>query len=716
MRQPAQSFRQALDLAQTGNVAKAKKICQAILVTTPSHADALNLLGLIAREENRFEEAIGYFSRAIAAVPRSPLLYFNLGDTHLLRQDLNNAITAYRNCLALDPNHHLALHNLGKAYQDQGQVKTAIDYYRRSLKIKKDFPEACYNMAIAYEKMGDLVAAEERYRQAIRLKPDFVFALNNLALVLQARGKVDEAVVLYQQALAISPNFLEACNNLGTALQTVGRIEEAIACYRTFLASNPDCPEALENIVDQLQYACDWRQLEPYLQRLDQLTDINLQDGEKPATSPFLSLRLTNDPARHYAIARAQARHLAKSSTGHISPRQWSQEEIRQRSTRKRLTIGYLSHDFRSHAIGHIFAGILPGHDRERFSILCYSSGKNDNSSHRRRIEDASDRFLDISTLSLAEAAQRIYEDGVDILVEMNGYTAGSRLEVCAYRPAPLQVAYLGYLGTTGTDFIDYILADRLVAPPDQAPHYSEQFVYLPHCYQVTDFRTETTAKKWSRSECGLPEEAVVFCSFNQPYKYEPEMFDVWMRIMHQSPKSVLWMRKTSDLMARNLRMEAEIRGIAGDRLLFAPNLPLNDHLARLTLADIALDTRIYNGGATTNNALWANVPVVTLLGSSFVSRMSTSSLATIGTPELIARSLQEYEAVALSLANNPIARQELREKIAAGKKQSPLFDMPRFVRNLEKAYLQMWAQLRNGFPPQQLLVQECDPASPERS
>ena len=701
------SFKQAVQFAQTGDIGQAIQICHTILATSPTHPGALNLLGLIDRQENRYDEAIACFVKAISNSPRSPQLHLNLGDTYLMRGDCANAITAYHNCLALEPANAMALHNLGKAHQDQGQPKTAIDYYRQSLTIKKDFQQAYYNMAIAHEQLGDLVSAEECYRQAIQLQPDFFFAINNLALVLQTRGQVNEAITCYQQVLQINPDFQQAYNNLGTALQLVGRIEEAINCYQTFLVMSPNSAEALENIVDQMQYACDWRKSIPYRQRLDELTDANLLCNQKPATSPFLSLRLTDDPVRHHAIAQAQARHMSSIFAGHISPRPWGEEEINRRAMRKKLAIGYLSHDFRSHAIGHIVSSLLPHHDRERFSIYCYSSGKDDDSPHRQRIMHSCDRFRDIKDLSHAETAKRILDDEIDILVEMNGYTAGSRLEVCAYRPAPIQVAYLGFLGTTGVDFLDYMITDRVVTPPEQAPYYSEQFVYLPHCYQVTDYSRESPSRSWSRADCSLPEDGVVFCSFNQPYKYEPELFEVWMRIMSRTEKSVLWLRKTSDLMAENLRGEAAARGISGERLIFAPNLPLNDHLARLSLADIALDTRIYNGGATTSNALWANVPVITLPGGSFVSRMSASSLMTLGVPELIAGSPVEYEEIAVRLANTPTAKAEIRTKIAICKERSPLFDMPRFVANLELAYLRMWEQLLAGAAPKQLFIEE---------
>ena len=334
--------------------------------------------------------------------------------------------------------------------------------------------------------------------------------------------------------------------------------------------------------------------------------------------------------------------------------------------------------------------------------------GMDDGSSYRARIERDCDRFIDLRHLNHDEAAKRIYEDQVDILVDLKGYTGGGRLEICALRPAPIQARYLGLAGTTGADFFDYIITDRIVTPEDHARYYSENFVYLPHCYQVNDHNQVVSDRDWKKGDFGLQEGSFVFCSFNKGYKIEPVMFNSWMNIFRQVPEGVLWLQRLNETAEKNLRFEAEERGIKSERLIFSERLPTKDeYLARLRLADLALDTRIYNGHTTTSDALWAAVPVITLKGSHFASRVSASILTAIGMSELIAHSLEEYEALAVRLARNPGQLQTIRQKIVKNRLTEPLFDTPRFVRNLEKAYKEMSDIFENEERPRQIEVVE---------
>jgi protein O-GlcNAc transferase len=323
------------------------------------------------------------------------------------------------------------------------------------------------------------------------------------------------------------------------------------------------------------------------------------------------------------------------------------------------------------------------------------------------QIQRDCDKFVDIISLSRTEAAQRIYRDQVDILVDLKGYTKDTRLAICALRPAPVQVSYLGFPGTTGADFIDYIITDKIVTPEEHAPYYSEKFVYLPHCYQVNDNTQPIANKAWKKKDFGIPENSFVFCSFNRSYKIDPVMFDVWMRILQQVPESVLWLLFSNKTAEENLRREAVDRGVQSERLISARMLPKDAHLARLRCSDLALDTRIVNGHTTTSDALWAGVPVITLQGGHFASRVSSSALSAIGLPELITHSLEEYEALAVQLAHNPAELQELRQRLARNRLVTPLFDTPRFVRNLESAYKEMWKIFLAGETPRQIEVLE---------
>ncbi|MDO8123229.1 MAG: UDP-N-acetylglucosamine-peptide N-acetylglucosaminyltransferase [Candidatus Hermodarchaeota archaeon] len=371
------------------------------------------------------------------------------------------------------------------------------------------------------------------------------------------------------------------------------------------------------------------------------------------------------------------------------------------------MVIGYLSNDFRYHPVAQLMLSLFGLHDRNRFKVVGYSHGIDDGSHYRKRIQQDCDKFVDLRNLGHADAAKRIYEDNIDILVDLNGHTAGSRLEICSCRPAPIQVTYLGFPGTSGAYFFDYIITDRIVTPQDHAPYYTENFVYLPHSYQVNDHTQSISDKEWQRKDFNLPEDGFIFCSFNQPYKIEPVMFSVWMKILTKVPKGVLWLSWGQGTAKTNLRREAEARGVESRRLVFAENMPMNEHLARLRLADLALDTRVYNGGATTSNALWAGVPVITLQGGHFPSRMSSSLLTSIGLPELITHTAAEYESLAVRLACDAHELETIRQKLATNRLEKPLFDTPRFVRNLEKAYKEMWKIFLAGEQPRRIDVVE---------
>jgi predicted O-linked N-acetylglucosamine transferase (SPINDLY family) len=364
------------------------------------------------------------------------------------------------------------------------------------------------------------------------------------------------------------------------------------------------------------------------------------------------------------------------------------------------LTIGYLSADFHSHATAMLVAELFEKHDRARFSIIGYSYGPDDGSQMRRRVVSAFDRFVDLREASFSDSAKRIATDGVNILVDLKGYTQDARTEIMALRPAPIQVNYLGYPGTMGADFIDYILVDEFIVPPDQQPFFTEKLVHLPGCYQVNDSQREIAPRTPSRAECGLPEKGFVFCCFNNNYKITPEMFGVWMRLLIGVPGSVLWLLEGNRWSPDNLRREAEARGVAADRLVFAPQFSPAEHLARLRLAELFLDTFPVNAHTTASDSLWAGCPLLTIAGTTFVSRVAGSLLRAVGLPELITTSMAEYEALALRIATNPAQRAELRARLAANRITSPLFDGGRFAATIERAYTTMWQRHAAGKNP----------------
>jgi protein O-GlcNAc transferase len=467
---------------------------------------------------------------------------------------------------------------------------------------------------------------------------------------------------------------------------------------------DPDLTEANSYLVANLLQTCAWQELEGVSAKLDVLTEMALDSGTRPAEMPYTSVARHADPSLNFAVASSWSSDIAMSTSNLNIHFPFDDR----RSSKTKIAVGYLSHDFRNHPVAHLILTLFGLHNRNEFEIFCYSYGPDDTSYYRRRIRHDCDRFVDLRDAGHGHAARCIHDDQIDILVDLTGYTEGNRLGICALRPAPIQVSYLGFPGTTGAEFFDYIITDRLVTSEEQADYYSENFVYMPHCFMVSDYTQAISERDWKKADLGLPEESFVFSSFNQAYKIAPSVFDVWMKVLRQVPESVLWVGQLNATAEKNLKRKAHEKGVSPERLVFAERVPSKDeHLARLRLADLALDTSIYNGHATTNDALWAGVPVITLKGSHFASRASASLLTAIGLPELITHSLEEYEALVVHLALDSDELGGIRQRLAKNRLAEPLFDTPRFARNLEKAYKEMWEIFLAGKKPRQIKVVE---------
>ncbi len=684
---------------------EAEQCYRQILATQPNHAEALHLLGILAHCDKKYDEAIRLISRAIQISPDNPHYYTNLGTAFKLRNKFDEAIMSYQ----------------------------------KAVEIKPDFPDAWYNMGNALKAKKRMDEAFACYHRVIQLKPDFADAYNNMGTGLKDLGRLDEAVPYFQKAIEVKPDFIEVYYNLGCALKDMGKIEDAIPCFQKVVQFKPHFTDAYDSLAHQYQHACDWDAYPALQRRIDELSRENLKKGLKAVENPFSNISRHAEPAYNLEVARSWAANLTPQPPSLKGKGGKSNSPLRfgEGAGGGGLRIGYLSNDFRNHPVAHLIAGLFKVHDRKEFEIFCYSYGWDDGSVHRQRIRQDCDRFVDLFGLNDEDAARRIHEDGVDILVDLMGHTKSNRLEICAFRPAPIQVTYLGFPGTSGAKFFDYMITDRIVTPENHAQWYSEQLVFMPDCYQVNDQFQPISPKQMKRADVDLPDLEMrnekslltshsslpfVFCSFNQPYKIEPVMFDVWMNILRQVPNSVLWLLWRSQLTENNLKKEAQKRGIHPNRLIFAPKVPKDEHLARHKLADLALDTRIYNGHTTTSDALWAGVPVIAMIGTHFASRVSSSILNAVGCP-LIARNLQEYQDFAVRLANNPNELNMIRQKLAKYRLTQPLFDTPRFARNLENAYRQMWEIFKSGQSPRQIYpspppprIGETPPPTPPRS
>jgi len=600
-----------------------------------------------------------------------------------------------------EPGHAGALLNQSLIARQAGRLGEALALAERALALEPDLAEAHYVQGTLLTAGRRLAEAVASFDEAIAARADYFAAHNNRGNALKALGRLTEAAASYRRALALRPDSAGAHNNLGGVLVAMRKPEDAIECFRRALAIDPGMAGAAANLLHQLQHACAWSEFKELEPRVDALTRRSIREGAAVGEMPFYHMTRCADPAENFRIARARSLEIAKRAPKMNFP------PNRSRGRKSKITIGYLSANFFNHPTAHTMAAVFGLHDRGDFNVFAFSYGPDDGSSYRRRIERDSDRFFDIRDADFAASARLINDSGVDILVDLSGHTMNSRLEICAHRPAPVQVTYKGFPGTTGADFIDYILTDRIVTLPSEAPYYSERIVYLPNTYWVDNHTQAISDKPFRRADFGLPDAGFVFCCFNGNYKIDPTMFGVWMDLLKKTPNGVLWLLRGNDLAQRNLKREAEAAGVAADRLVFAPALPKAEHLARLRLADLALDTRIVGGHTTTADALWAGVPVIALKGSHFASRVSSSLLAAVGLAETVTGSLEAYQRLALDLARHPAALAALCGKLARNRETAPLFDTPRFVANLENAFRRMWNGYLAGAPPRSIEVRE---------
>lgn len=580
------------------------------------------------------------------------------------------------------------LKNLGNARKAGGDLEGALAAYRQSVGIEPRYLPSLYNIGLVLRQMNRLDEAERHFRGVHELFPDDAEVLFHVASLLAGRASYAEAERSYRNAMRLAPGNGNLQLGLARVYTLTGALDRAIECYRAALRLQPDSPNARGSLLFAMQGVCDWSQFD----ELSALQRRAVLDHPEPDISPFTLLFLPSTPAEQLACARKYTQALVREAG--CAPRYQFQ-----RKAGTRLRIGYLSGDFREHASATLFSELFELHDRNRFEVFAYSQGPDDRSPQRERLVRAFDRFVDVSGMSSIAAAAAIFSDQIDILVDLKGHTELARIETLALRPAPVQVTYLGYPGTTGADFIDYAVVDRFVAPPGDACYFSEKLIHMPASYQVND-RKRHLPETRVRRELGLPEAAFVFCSFNAPYKIVPDVFAAWMRILQAVPHSVLWLLESNSWVVSNLRREARSRGIQAERLVFAPMVSHDQHLARAAAADLFLDTVPCNAHTTGSDALWAGLPMLTCAGTTFASRVGASLLHAVGLPELVARSMPDYEALAVRLARNPHELADMRERLRRNRATAPLFDSPSFARHLESAYLRIWDTYLAGGAP----------------
>jgi protein O-GlcNAc transferase len=745
--QLAEILQHGMTAHREGRLAEAERSYQAVLALKRDNFDSLHLLGLVRWQQRRHDEASALIKQALRVRPDSAEACSNLGIVLQSLERPAEAVGAYDRALAINPRYANALCNRGNALRTLRRRDEALASYERAIEAAPNYAEAHVNRGVVLRELTRHAEALASFERALALRPGSGEILYNRANSLESLGRFDEALRAYDNVLAADPNAGEAHNNRGCVLEKLGRFSEALASFEAMLALKPDRTDALYNRGNMLLKLARFTDainsydrvlaVEPeradawnnrgnallFLQRYDEAIDafertlrldpenwtafallascqLNVCNWQKASQlgeeakiaalagdwsrlDPLGALYYLDSPADHLNYSGYWLGHLVPEKPRPLPPRAVARSE--------KIRVAYLSSDFRNHPVARAIVRLIELHDRNRFECIGVSFGSVDTSDIRARIVAGFDQFHDVKSESDLAIAELMHRLGVDIAVSLNGHTMGTRPGILAYRPAPIQVTYLGYAGTVGADFIDYILADETVLPFDQEPFYREKIVHLPGCYHLCDETRHVSPRIPTRSELGLPEHGFVFCCSNQPGKLAAPMFDIWMRLLRSVDGSVLWLSPVNDTAKANLRREALARGISPDRVIFARREELvEDHLARHRQADLFLDTLPYNAHSTAIDALWAGLPVVTCPGRAFAGRVGASILRAAGLSELIASNLDEYESLARKLANDPPLLESIRRKLVENRSTCALFDVERSCRHIEAAYATM--------------------------
>ncbi|MFT3964481.1 MAG: tetratricopeptide repeat protein [Sphingobium sp.] len=702
-------FLKAKRAEHRGDEAEARRLLEEVLLKYPNNRKArigldrldqvgdgpgkaeLDAIDALIRLRDR-QDHMGVLARGSELVerfPRSARLWVLIANAYVKLKEYAQAERIYRVAIQVDAAHVEGHTGLAKALMRQGRLDGAQAACRAALDIDPGLLAAHAELGLIQYEAKDYMQAVDSLLRAITIKPDDFESIFALGHALLAMGNIADAIDVYHQATLVNPDSPKAFVRYGDVLRMVGRMQDYHAAMSRALELHPGNAYVKANLLSAEAAICDWH-------RRDQFSAISLDPRGKEVIQPFIALPFEDDPARQRIRSEAMAASLdTYLPKGHRFPAKKPGEKIR---------IGYFSADFHNHATLYLMAGLLREHDRERFEIRAYSFGALTDTM-RDEVMPYLDAFTDIQGLTNAQAAEGVREDRLDIAVDLKGYTADGRPELFAERLAPVQIAYLGYPGTVGGDFMDYMIADDIVLPEGDETYYSERIIRLPDSYQPNDNQRPIGTCPDDRTALGLPAEGFIFCSFNNNYKISPAEFDIWMRLLHQVEGSVLWLFQGNEWAAANLRKEAEKRGIDPARLVFAERRGQSDHLARHRHADLFLDTFAVNAHTTASDALWTGVPVLTLAGRQFAARVAASLLSAIGLPDLIATSEGEYEEKALELARSPEKLAELKARLDANRLTAPLFDTARYTRQIEAAYEAAHQRRLDGLAPDHIRI-----------
>jgi predicted O-linked N-acetylglucosamine transferase (SPINDLY family) len=719
-------YQRAIVSLNAGNFVDAERSFRSFLQSQPEHIGALNLLvviliamerygeaeefirtavridqnsdvsfynyGLILKKLGRPREALEKFSFALRLKPDVSETWNNRGTIFNDLREYQSAISDFDKAIALNQNYADAYANKGKSLSLLKRHNDALAAYDKALALKPDLAEAWLVRGNIFAELKRYDEAFSVYDKALALKPDLAEAWLGRGTIFAELKRYDEAFSAYDKALALKPDLAEAWLGRGAIFAQLKRYDEAFSAYDKALALKPDADIAEGARLHSKMHLCDWTNFTVECAHL-----ISSVQDNKANIDPFAFLAISTSSEDQIKCAKLWANKRFPRSDKAF----WHGEIYKH----KKIRIAYVSGDFHQHAVAYLIAGVFECHDKSRFEVTAVSTGPDDTSEMRQRLKGSFDQFTDARTFSDDEIASRIRGAEIDILIDLKGFTKDARTGVFARRPAPIQVNYLGYPGTMGADYIDYLVADQTVVRKSCEANYTEKIVCLPNSYQANDTKRTISSRLFTRADFKIPEKGFVFCCFNNTYKIIPEVFDCWMRILHQINDSVLWLLEGNAIATSNLRKEAVARGISADRLVFAPHMPPPDHLARHRLADLFLDTLPYNAHTTASDALWAGLPVLTQIGETFAGRVAASLLNAIELPELITSTRQEYAELAIELAKNPEKLAAIKHRLSQNRLTKPLFNTQLFTRHIEQAYQAMYERYQADLSPENIYV-----------
>lgn len=610
---------------------------------------------------------------------------------NLQKGDLHGAERLLKQSLAMAPKNSEAFRLLGVTYAFKKDLQEALIALDRAIKIDPNNWLAHSNRGNVLKELNQFDAALKSYEKTIALQPHYAEAYNNIGNLLQDLNRHQEALEYYQRAIALQPNYAEAYSNSGNALKRLNLLDLALTAYEKALALGDESEPALAAYLSCKMQLCSWESIHDRLEKVDAGSI-----AHKELFYPFHLLSICHSPKVIQEITQSymMKSHPAKLDLG----------EICQRSNNQKIKLGYFSPDFRNHAVSFLIAGLIEAHDKDKFELIAFSMGPDESDEMRDRLKASFDQFIDVSSKSDLEVAKLARELEIDIAVDLGGITQNSRPSIFAYRAAPIQIGYIGYLGTMAAPYFDYIIADEIIIPAEYRDAYSEKVMYLPS-YQANDPKREISQRVFTREEFGIPIKAFVYCCFNNNYKFNPAIIDSWASILLRVNEGVMLLHAESETVKRNLLAEFLSRGVDENRIFFAERLPRAEYLSRYRIADLFLDTSPYNAGTTASDALWAGLPVITFLGKTFSARMGGSLLNAIGLPELVCSSQKEYEDLAVTLGTDPSKYKFIKEKLAHNRTNTLLFDIDTFTKNLEAAFIKAYGRGLSGSLPDHIFI-----------